>query len=656
MASGPNESLRSRPRAWPATRCWPAAALGLALIYFQGAQVAAQQAVYAPGNAAVTGFAGALLPNEIAPGVDPAQKTFIDLNGPSLRVVDLRHMNGPPEAQVVGAPKPITVSAAQVGQVFGVALDDSTPPNIYVATTSAYGLPIVAPGPDGQPQHIRGGAPNATFMPGLWGPQGGPGSIWKIDGKTAQASLLADVVPDGRTNSGAALGGLAYDPDSKSLFVADRETGFIHRFGLNGNELDRYDHGVTGRAAQGLPPVPWTSSPGIDVTSPLFDSGQPSTWNYAVPARRVFGLAVYRHRLYYAVAEGLLIWSVGLNPDGSFGNDAGIELAVPPAAGPTEISKITFDEQGRMFLAERAAPTGAFDFEALAVPAIGRVLRYAVMGATASGQRIWQPSPDQYAIGFPLGLRNSNGGVAIGYSYKQNGDINPGSCGGFMWATGEDLRHSPDPAQAAQLAETGPLAVAGLQGNGTWRIRRSDAPPLESYFVDYVDGLQDDAARGHMGDIAIVRQCAPAMPASVLPRSGGAPPSGSQPAAIPSSTPPGGSTGNPVCPPGQICSPPVTTVCPPGQVCPPPVTTVCPPGQVCPPPVTTICPPGQVCPPPVTTVCPPGQVCPPPVTAVCPPNQICPPGSGIPVGVLPVCQPGQTPIGPGNFCCSSNQV
>ena len=33
-----------------------------------------------------------------------------------------------------------------------------------------------------------------------------------------------------------------------------------------------------------------------------------------------------------------------------------------------------------MFLAERPAPTGAFDFEALAEPAIGRVLRYAIVG------------------------------------------------------------------------------------------------------------------------------------------------------------------------------------------------------------------------------------------------------------------------------------
>jgi hypothetical protein len=98
------------------------------------------------GDAAVTGFSGALAPIQIAPGVDPGEQTFIDLDGPSLRVVDLHHMGGPPTAQLVGAPKPFTFTAAQIGQVFGVALDDNSPPNIYVAATSAYGLPIVAPG------------------------------------------------------------------------------------------------------------------------------------------------------------------------------------------------------------------------------------------------------------------------------------------------------------------------------------------------------------------------------------------------------------------------------------------------------------------------------------------------------------------------------
>jgi len=609
--------LPTSRRAQRRASYWSAAALGLALICIFPAALAAQQVsspIYRVGNAAVTGFSGALPPVQIAPGDDPGKQTFIDRNGPSLRIVELHHMNGPMAAQVVGAPKPYTFSAAQLGQVFGVALDDHEPPNIYAAATSAYGLPIVAPGPDGKPQHVQAGAPGATFMPGLWGPQGGPGSIWKIDGTTATVSLFTNVTFNGRPNSGAALGGLAYDPDSKSLYVADRETGFIHRFDLNGRDVGSYDHGVTGRAAQRLPPVAWISQQPIDVASPQFDSAHPATWNYAAPERRIFGLAVHRGRLYYAVADSLQIWSVGLKSDGSFDNDAVIELAAPPSTGPTEISKITFDEQGRMFLADRPAATGVFDFEALADRAIGRVLRYEAMSTTPEGRRIWQQQPDDYAVGFPPDFRNGNGGVAIGYNYDHNGEFAPDSCGGFMWTTGEELRHPSDAALAARLSRSGALDVNGLQGNGTWRIRHDDEPPLESYFIDFDDQFDNAAERGHMGDIAIARLCSPAQRASLLPTlsrpGGGVPPQ----------------AGNPPGPP-KIPGPPLNT--PPGG---------CLPGQLrragtnecgsCPPPGIQIS--GKCCS--VTQIA---------ATAVCS-NSSCPSG--------------QTPIGPSNFCCPSDQV
>ena len=603
------------------------AIVSLAIAALGATPLAAQQqastAIYVAGNAAVTGFSGALPPPQIAPGVDPNQKTFIDLNGPSLRVIDLQHMGGPMRAQLVSAPKPFTFNASQLGQVFGVALDDAMPADIFVAATSAYGLPIVVPGPDGQPLHVAAGVPNSAFMPGLWGPQGGPGSIWKIDGATGAVKLFATVTTNGRANSGAALGGLADDPYSKSLYVADRETGLIHRFGVNGNDLGSYDHGVTGRAAQGLPPVPWTTQQPIDIASPQFDSTQPATWNYAAPERRVFGLAVHERRLYYAVADSLQIWSVGLNADGSFGKDAVIELAAPPSSGPSEISKITFDEQGRMFLADRAAPTGAFDFEALAVPAIGRVLRYALVEIMPNGRRIWQRQPDNYAIGFPPDYRNGNGGVAIGYNYTGGGDLMPGSCGGFMWTTGEDLRHASDPALAAGLGQTGPLDVNGLQGNGTWRIRHGDEPPLETYFIDYADEYDDPAARGHMGDLAIERLCSAAQRADLLPY-GGAPPIGAPPLPRPPmSVPPGGPPGGPPNIPGPPPNAPPGG-CQPGQVtragtneC---VSCAAPNIQVN----------GQCCS--VTQLA---------ATAACS-NSSCPSG--------------QTAVGPSNFCCNSSQV
>ena len=81
---------------------------------------------------------------------------------------------------------------------------------------------------------------------------------------------------------------------------------------MDGRDIGRYEHGIAGRAAQGLPPVPWNSRQRIDITNPQFDSTEPNTWNYAAPERRVFGIAVYQHRLYYAVADSLQVWSVGI--------------------------------------------------------------------------------------------------------------------------------------------------------------------------------------------------------------------------------------------------------------------------------------------------------------------------------------------------------
>ena len=617
------------------------AALSAFLCCLLSTSVRAQQtpvAVIALGNAAVTGFSGAMPPPQIAPGDEPGRFTFIDLNGPSLRIVDLQHMGGRPAAQLVGAPKPFTFSAAAIGQIFGVALDDNTPANIYVAATSAYGLPIVAPGPDGQPSHIKVGAAGATFMGGLWGREGGPGSIWKIDGATARVSLFANITTNGRANSGPALGGIAYDPDSKSLFVADRETGLIHRLALTGADLGSYDHGMTGRAAQGLPPAPWNARQPIDITNPQFDSADPATWNIAEPERRIFGLAVHHRRLYYAVADSLEVWSVGLNADGSFGDDAVIELVVPPSAGPTEISKIAFDDQGRMFLAERPAPTGAFDLEGLAVRAIGRVLRYAIVGSAPGGRRVWQEQPDEYAIGFAGNLRNGNGGIDFGYAYDQNGEIDLASCGGFLWSTGEDMRNAADAALAQRLSQTGALHVHGLQGEGLWQDRPRNKPPLESYFISYIDQSADDVARGTLGDVAIERACATPTRAGLLAPAVPPPPGSAAPPIV------SGPVGPPLPPPG---APPAK---PPGPPSPP-----TPPGK----------PPGPL--PPPLNACTPDQVRR-VSTGACEPS--CPrPGIQIGgkccvVGELAaggacsnsICPAGETSIGPSNFCCSNNQV
>ena len=591
-----------------------------------------EQGVLAPGNAAVTGFSGvqSSSPRSGSSASRGADETVIDLNGPSLRIIDLQHMGGPPGAQVVRAAKPYTATAAQVGQVFGVAYDDASPLNVYVAASSVYGLPIVAPGPDGKPRHVRIGGPGATFMPGLWGGAeagGGPGSIWKIDGATGKVSLFANVTLDGRPNSGPGLGGLAFDPTSRSLYVADRETGVIQRFDLSGKEHDRYRHGITGRRARGLRPWEFDPAKNLNVTSPQFDPASASTWNYAAPEGRVFGLGVFRGRLYYSVADGLQIWSIGLQHDGSFGTDPALELTVPPGSGPTEISKIIFDEQGWMILAERPAPTGAFDFEALTPEGLGRVLRYTSATTT---QHAWQTVPDEYPVGFAGDLRNGNGGVDIGYRYDQNGDIDRTSCGGFVWVTGEQLRRSPDPSVAAKLGQSGPLLINGLQGSATQNIRQDDQPPLVSYFIRYGEDGVDPAARGHLGDITIARDCMP------VPKPGGVPLPGT------------GDNSD-----GKRGGPRAGGVSPPGSPMPPGGGTGTPPGNNGPP---GLCPPGQLrdtdsgpchagtCDRPDVRM---GDRC-------CSPKDLLPGGACS--SPAPTCPKGQIAVGPSNQCCSRNAV
>lgn len=99
-------------------------------------------------------------------------------------------------------------------------------PNIYATATSAYGLYIEAEqasGATGLPKRVKTGGPGVTWMHGMFGTAlgGGPGSIWKFDGRTGKVSLFANVTLNGVSDRGPALGAIAFDPASRRLFVSD---------------------------------------------------------------------------------------------------------------------------------------------------------------------------------------------------------------------------------------------------------------------------------------------------------------------------------------------------------------------------------------------------------------------------------------------------
>ncbi|MCH9807156.1 MAG: hypothetical protein K0U74_05430 [Alphaproteobacteria bacterium] len=548
-------------------------------------------AAIAPGSIAVTGFSGTTFPARgLPPRVNPIDETFINRSGASLRIFNIRHAGDAPRGQLVNTPPPLIIDAAKIGQVFGLAFDDgensdgtSRPANLYAAATSLHGLQIVIPDADGdgRPERITQGEPGAQFMDGQHGDElsGGPGSIYRIDGATGDVSLFANVTLDGEANSGAGLGNIAYDPGSRQLFASDLDTGMIHRFDLEGNDLGHFDHGVTGRQNADLDPIAHDSSDRLDITSADYNSEDPGTWGFAAPARRIHGLAVKEGRLYYAVFAGLQVWSVGIERDGSFRSDARKEFDV---SSDTDfpVTDMVFGNNGVLFLAQRGHVKNAYDYAQFAEAGKAQVLRYKRRPSTG-----WKQVPDEYAVGFLPDHKSGLGGIDVGYGYNKRGRRDASACNVLLGKTGEQLRYNPDLEEA--LAKGGPFHVHGFQLTEMPLVRPENTPPWQSYYVDFDGSFKDPEARGHVGDIEMWSPC-PGRPERPerLERTGRA----SRPD-IAIDDPAGECRGDD-CPP----IPPPTDTPPPGAPPPsepPPPGTPPPPPGAPPPPGTP--PPGPVC-------------------------------------------------------------
>ncbi|MEZ5910477.1 MAG: peptidoglycan-binding protein [Hyphomicrobiaceae bacterium] len=486
------------------------------------------QGILLPGQIVVTGFSGtSVLPTVgdiSARSAVRSDQTAINPDGATLRVFDVSGVTPARLGARQGAVEVMSVTARQIGQVFGVTMDDFAladgrpVPNIYVAATSAYGLHLVVPGPDGRPRRVFKGQPGATFMEGLFGSEpGGPGTIWKIDGVTGTVTPFADVRSANQPNSGPGLGNLTFDPASKQLFVSDLDTGLIHRFDLAGQDLGTFDHGVAGRPAAGLEALPDDPVDRADISSPGFDTADPATWGLTHPSRRTWGLAVFAGRLYYSVAEGPEVWSVEIKQDGSFGA-ARRELALDKGSEPFEISDIQFSAKGELFIAQRPPVSGAADFVSLVAPGSGRVLRFKLASAPGDGASPrWVPSAEEYAVGQRGEHRFTSGGIALNYAHKPEGGLDYERCEATLWTTGDSLAQATVLPEARVFkASTGGDDVSrfgltgmidGVQGMPIDLVRPANVPPQNARFVDF-DGLYVDlGVRGHLGAVRALQKC-----------------------------------------------------------------------------------------------------------------------------------------------------
>lgn len=516
------------------------AAIG-ALTIFAAAHPALAQSetgILAIGDAVVSGFSGVVEPDPQDPPLTPKQildETLINPDGISARI---NYLAGPGfvwDARVWPANRTLEFLARDIGQVFGVALDDAEKPNIYLAASSAYGLHIVKPDEDGdgRPERLKQGDKSAQWMDGLWGKadaesggesRGGPGSIWKVDGVTGEISLFANVELEGAANPGPGLGNIIYVKAQKSLFVSDLSTGYIHRYNLGGEETGLFDHGVTGRESAKLDAVSHDPDAVLDITTSDFDSEDPDTWGLTDEDRRVHGLAWNDGRLYYSVTGGSQIWSVGFEEKtGEFLTEARWELDVPEKPKALPVTDMLFTHKGALVLAQRGEATATYDYSGLAAHGKARTYRYWLENPdNPDTPSRWIEEPEEYSVGFEVNNRQTSGGLALNHGYTKDGYLDTSVCEASLWTTGDALRQTEDAELRKALTPGGPLPMDGLQGMPAGPVRQyekgNNTPPWASYMLDNdpdntglldIDGepsrWSDAKTEGWLGDVEILR-------------------------------------------------------------------------------------------------------------------------------------------------------
>lgn len=260
-----------------------------------------------------------------------------------------------------GAPDPLQEwTAGNLGEVFGITLDDAVPPNIYVTATAAYG-PYPVPAGNSQ------------------------GTVYRLDGTTG------DITPYNCITAGAAsLGNVTHwraSGGAGHLYVSNLDDGLIYQLDSAGACVGTFDHGVQGRPQESLSVLPDNAAA------------------YTPLGRRVWGLKAHQDRLYYGVWNGQgahTIWSVRLDAGGApLAATAQIEIPAIPGVNP--VSDISFSEDGRLFLAQRYH-RGAF----VGGPHSTNVLEYIFDGTN------WIVSPiDKFKVGNYSSGQNTAGGVDV---------------------------------------------------------------------------------------------------------------------------------------------------------------------------------------------------------------------------------------------------
>jgi hypothetical protein len=288
---------------------------------------------------------------------------------------------------------------SQMGQVFGVALDDNG--NIFTSHTAIY------------------------FQDNIGAIGGQPGQIFKIDSITGVPTVFATLPnnsnptiaasPFGINESYPGLGNLCFDVVKQMLYVTNFEDGRIYRIDAGGVCQSTWDH-ATGTVA--------------DCT--------PDPNGAARLGERVWAVQSSNGRVYYSLwveDQGAPspgsneIWSVQCDASGEFiAGTEQLEITMPDFANgySNPVADIAFGPSGQMMCAERTMATDLTTGRFNTQPHQSRALEYVCEPGIG-----WFPSANNFLIG-SAGVTGSNSAGGCDYSYASAPDDR-------VWITGDAL-------------------------------------------------------------------------------------------------------------------------------------------------------------------------------------------------------------------------
>ena len=304
---------------------------------------------------------------------------------------------------------------------------------------------------------------------------GNPGSVWRVDGATGRSpSPRSTRRPKASPPSAA-----AFDPTSNLR----RRPHLRHHPSLHPDGVEQGTRPWRRRPPAGGPVAAslYAGSAGRHRRADLRHR-ESATWGFAPPARRVFWPRGPERPLYYSVAQGPQVCrSASRRAAPSAATRASDEFLPPGRHG---IASITFDGQGRMYLAERGSTTGDFELTDLAYGGASRVLRYlpkppgAPIRATGASIRAVRSAcrrPTTTPMAALPRLRLPARRVD-----------EPGHLPGTVWSTGERLLDPGDPSAPPVLS--GPHGIRATRcrcrarqhaafGGLIYRLRRPARQP-----------------------------------------------------------------------------------------------------------------------------------------------------------------------------------